>query len=330
MNLLGATWVCRRRHRREVAILMYHGLVTDKHPSEWTQLPVETFERQMQYIAEHCHPVSLDEAVDYLDGKSELPDNPVVVTFDDGYHSNYSLGHPILTKHKIPATVFVTTSLAGAETGDRRLWFDTIYALQPVTDNGVWDLASYGLPSLAVSSEQDRLTAVETICSRLKEMPPETRLEKVGQLVEAFPPRQTGDDRYYGASWSEISGAVPLIQPGAHTINHEILSQLGTDRAREEIAGSRRIIEAETGAEVRFFAYPNGRREDFTEETRQLVIESGYRGAVSTIEGLNKQGNDLYELKRIGIGSDSSMIWFRLALAGFFDTWRALFGAARR
>lgn len=102
-------------------------------------------------------------------------------------------------------------------------------------------------------------------------------------------------------------------------MTHEILSHLPTNQAREEIILSKQIIEQETGGPVLFFAYPNGRREDFTGETKRLVAEAGLQAALTTIEGLNRRGDDLFELKRIGIGSDASMVWFRLAAAGFFD-----------
>ena len=50
------------------------------------------------------------------------------------------------------------------------------------------------------------------------------------------------------------------------------------------------------------FAYPNGGRKDFTEETKSLVSEAGYACAVTTIDGTNANGAecDLMELRRCG------------------------------
>lgn len=327
LSVLGVVVLCRWVHRRQVVILMYHGLVETDDPVEWTQLPVAKFRRQMEHLRRHYHPVSLHDAVEYLSGRSVLPDYPAVVTFDDGYLSNYTLARPILKELHIPATVFITTSLIEGRTpASGKLWFDAVYSLSPKLDGNTWDLTSYGLPCFTIASEGDRVRAVERICACLKTLSTQERRDTVKRLVQAFPPEV--DDRYHGADWSHIRDARPLMEPGAHTVNHDILSQLPTEEARWEIVESKRIIESAVESPVEFFAYPNGLREDFTDETRNLVAAAGYRAALSTIEGVNKQGDDLYGLKRIGIGSDSSMIWYRMALTGFFQHWRALFGRA--
>ncbi|HWP02372.1 MAG TPA: polysaccharide deacetylase family protein, partial [Gemmatimonadaceae bacterium] len=62
---------------------------------------------------------------------------------------------------------------------------------------------------------------------------------------------------------------------GAHTRNHVDLGIVSGDEAREEIEGSRRRLEAELGSEVRYFSYPFGRREQLTDENRQLVRACG-------------------------------------------------------
>jgi peptidoglycan/xylan/chitin deacetylase (PgdA/CDA1 family) len=324
-NVLGLPAICRRLSRKQVVILMYHGLVEDDAPAEWTQLSISKFERQMRHLARFYSPVSLEQAVACLSGKAELPHNPVVVTFDDGYRSNYVLGYPVLDKYGIPATVFISTSLLGhADNPPRKFWFDKVYALAPGLKNGLVDLSHLGLPVFRVSGPPSRLVVVEAICERLKDFGERDRQRIIDELVKTFPVQSTRDDRYRGADWSQVRGARPLIMPGAHTVNHEILSPLAADAAREEISLSKLTIERELSAPVPFFAYPNGRREDFTDETKRLVIEAGFRAALTTIEGLNRVGDDLYELKRIGIGSDSSMIWFRLAVAGFFVYWHKL------
>ena len=319
-NAIGVPAVCRRLNRKRVTILMYHGLIDDRRPSEWTQLSVDRFEEQICHLARCYSPVSLEQAVAYLSGKASLPDNPVVVTFDDGYRSNYVLGYPVLEKYGVPATVFITTSLLGhGNIPPRETLFDTVYSLAPLLPNGSIDLSAMGLPRFHVSKPADRLAAVEAICERLKQMGSEDRQRIIDKLVMTFPQRQSGDSRYRGAEWDQVRRAKSLVKPGAHTMSHEILSHLPADQAREEIVLSKQIIEQETSGPVLFFAYPNGRREDFTSETKRLVTEAGFHAALTTIEGVNRIGDDLFELKRIGVGSDASIAWFRLAAAGFFD-----------
>lgn len=212
---IGVPAVCRWLNRKRVTILMYHGLIDDCYPSEWTQLSIDRFEQQMRHLARCYSPVSLEQAVAYLSGNAPLPDNPVVVTFDDGYRSNYVLGCPVLEKYGVPATVFITTSLLGhADSPPHETWFDTIYALAPSLENGNIDLSPLGLPCFHVAKPADRLAVVETICERLKQMAPEDRRRMIDELVRTFPKRQSGDGRYQGAEWDQVRRARPLITPG--------------------------------------------------------------------------------------------------------------------
>jgi peptidoglycan/xylan/chitin deacetylase (PgdA/CDA1 family) len=45
----------------------------------------------------------------YMNG-AELPENPIIITFDDGYESNYTLGYPVLKKYGMNACVFMITN----------------------------------------------------------------------------------------------------------------------------------------------------------------------------------------------------------------------------
>lgn len=324
-NALGLPSVFRRLNRKQVVILMYHGLVEDTRRSEWTQLSVGKFEQQIRHLALYYSPVSLEQAVEHLSGRTELPDNPVVVTFDDGYRSTYELGFPVLKKYGVPASVFITTSLLGhTEIPPRILWFDRVYSLTPRLLIGRVDLSHLGLPVFEISQPSDRQAAIDTICERLKRLGERERRSIIDALVKALAEKDAINDHYRGADWTQVRQCMPLMMPAAHTVNHEILSLLGASAAREEINLSKQIIEREVGAPIPFFAYPNGRREDFTDESRRLVIEAGFRAALTTIEGVNRAGDDLFALKRLGIGSDSTMLWFRLAVPGFLVCVREL------
>jgi peptidoglycan/xylan/chitin deacetylase (PgdA/CDA1 family) len=59
------------------------------------------------------NPVTVADYVAYRRGEATLPPRPVVITFDDGYRSNYEVAFPILQRFGYRATIFVVSSLFG-------------------------------------------------------------------------------------------------------------------------------------------------------------------------------------------------------------------------
>jgi len=69
----------------------------------------EAFAEQMAYLREGGYTtLSLDELNDGIDGRRELPQKPVVITFDDGFASNHRYAFPVLQKYGMKATIFMT------------------------------------------------------------------------------------------------------------------------------------------------------------------------------------------------------------------------------
>jgi peptidoglycan/xylan/chitin deacetylase (PgdA/CDA1 family) len=70
-----------------------------------------------------------------------------------------------------------------------------------------------------------------------------------------------------------------LIEIGAHTMTHPILSRLPISEQEEEIRESKALLENILGKTITGFAYPNG---FFTEQTEALVKEMGFNYACSS------------------------------------------------
>ena len=95
----------------KVLVLNYHK-IDNKHHS-LSVLPAD-FESQLKYLSDHgYHSISPDELFEGLAGTGALPENPVLITFDDGYKDNYTTAFPLLKKYGFKATIFVVTSFLG-------------------------------------------------------------------------------------------------------------------------------------------------------------------------------------------------------------------------
>ena len=95
----------------KVLVLNYHK-IDDVHIS--LAVTRRDFERQMAYLSENnYHSITPDELYAGILGQGELPENPVLITFDDGYEDNYRNAYPILQKYGFKATIFVVAGFIG-------------------------------------------------------------------------------------------------------------------------------------------------------------------------------------------------------------------------
>ena len=69
--------------------------------------------RRWTILASNCAVLALEDAVDRL-RQGDVPDNAVVVTFDDGYKDNFLNAFPILKQLSIPASIFLATDVVGS------------------------------------------------------------------------------------------------------------------------------------------------------------------------------------------------------------------------
>jgi nicotinamide phosphoribosyltransferase len=99
-----------------IPVLMYHNLAENySKGTEGANITPKRFEEHMQGILERGYtPIFVADYYEYVQGRKELAENPIIITFDDGYLSNYEIAFPILKRLNIPATIFVVTSTVGA------------------------------------------------------------------------------------------------------------------------------------------------------------------------------------------------------------------------
>lgn len=98
----------RTTHDRGVPILMYHVVSNPPASAPYPELYVRPrdFAAEMQWLAAHgFHAVTLERAYDYWKHGAALPRRPIVISFDDGYLSQYTHAFPVLTSHHWPAVL---------------------------------------------------------------------------------------------------------------------------------------------------------------------------------------------------------------------------------
>jgi len=98
----------------EVPILLYHHILPDDKNTEHLENPfavsAEDFATQMQYLYDNgFHTLTLSELEAFLHEGQRLPQNSVMIHFDDGYYSNFVYAYPVLQGLGQRAVVFMIT-----------------------------------------------------------------------------------------------------------------------------------------------------------------------------------------------------------------------------
>jgi len=94
-------------------VIMYHSVLeSEKNDSDYI-VSTKQLEEDIQYLKQKGYtPVTCKDLIKYTTSVSQLPENPVLLTFDDGMYNNVTLALPILEKHNFPAVFSIVGSYA--------------------------------------------------------------------------------------------------------------------------------------------------------------------------------------------------------------------------
>jgi len=268
---------------RSVQILAYHR-VSDHNDGFLPAMSLARFRSQMAHLSRDFTVCSLEQVTRrILDGS--LRENTVVVTFDDGYRDNYDEAFPVLREYGVPATIFLTTDFIGT---DRILWHDRVFRALGSTDASTLRDFGPGGRDFSFATAADREASQVEIIRTLRTVGPDQRDAWVQELVEKLRVREAPGPGRLMLDWDEVREMRSHgIEFGSHTMTHPILSRVSTEQAEREIVESKRRIENETQSSVTTFAYPNGQKADYDSRTIEILRVSGYRCAVTTVQGTN-------------------------------------------
>lgn len=85
-----------------VPILMYHEVKTYKVGRD--VITPNEFESDLKYLLENRYTtITMTDLIDHVYKNKELPENPIILSFDDGYLNNYVYAFPLLKKYNMKA-----------------------------------------------------------------------------------------------------------------------------------------------------------------------------------------------------------------------------------
>ncbi|WP_027859454.1 polysaccharide deacetylase family protein [Marinobacterium jannaschii] len=302
------------RDAESVTILTYHGIVEKPLPfDDWCFLDKQRFEQQIRYLSRHFNLVSMTEACNVLSGKQPHPGGKplAVITFDDGYQNNYDIALPILEKYDAPATIYLVSELVATE---RNFWFTRL--LQALCQTRKTEIIWHRRYPLLSATDKARSSSL--LQRALKDLPAteiDKAIEQLEQALDVSPQQSvpTGSPfRMLDQASLDALLQHPLIEFGAHTHSHHILSQLNSTDKHAQIARSVESVRELTGESCQHFAFPNGAPQDYDQESIDLLKGQQIHSAVTMSPGPARPGDDMLRLKRYPIGTDTRFPRFKL------------------
>ena len=87
----------------EVPIILYHKVSQDRGQLGDFCITPEAFEQDLQFLKNsEYEAVTMRQLMDFVAGDGDLPEKPIVLSFDDGYFSDYYYVFPLLLAYDIP------------------------------------------------------------------------------------------------------------------------------------------------------------------------------------------------------------------------------------
>jgi peptidoglycan/xylan/chitin deacetylase (PgdA/CDA1 family) len=265
-------------------------------------------DRVFQLLKRNYNIIPLNEIKEFYYENKPLK-NCCHLTFDDGDVSFYNIVFPLLKKHNISASIYVSPM---ATTERRNFWFQE---LRDYDKNNLYKVLNDVLNKTAIEVDSIPLGAV------LKSLRVDTIWEiiKRYQMVYNISPKPPINMEVWQLKEIHASG---LVSVGAHTLTHPILKNESDKKSEEEIKRSVKELCDILNTKIDHFAFPNGTPElDFSNREMNYLSESGVKIAFSTeIKSFNENDNP-FSIPRNGVTyGNQSFILFKLISGSKWST----------
>ena len=275
---------------------MYHGVDDDSSTRfNYRFIGVSSLEKQLVYFKKKYHVISLS---DYFEGKFRIGKPNMAITFDDGYENWLTLSLPIIEKHQVPVTFFITSFL---DSGASILWADLVDIANVLLDEDIFvgdnHYTKNGSPKVYICTQsgvslksvlkKSDAASIKKVCDVLLNSISNAELEKVRLYWELLNPEQI-------IRLSEC----PFVEIGSHSYLHTSLGEIGTQSAKLELKHSKQYLEKIIQKEITSLAYPSG---SYNQKLKNIAQDLGYEKQLA-VDYQNKEDIlDTRILDRIGV-----------------------------
>lgn len=221
------------------------------------------------------------------------------ITFDDGFSSVKNINE---IAYGIPFILYLSTAYINS---NQLFWVVELEQLINACELKELNLNTFNLGVYELTTKLKKDEAIYQLNADLKKLHP----ADIDVIIMYLHCKLNVDVERIGSNqfldWDDVRLLINTgMEVGGHTHNHVISSKVTPAEFENEIKISNKLINENTDVYCRHFAYPNGRYQDISIFSRQILIDEGYVSAVSTIEGPNSIDDDQYLLKRFNVSKN--------------------------
>ena len=241
----------------------------------------------------------------------------VCLTFDGGHRDFMTFAYPVLSRHRVPFTLYIPT---GFVDGIGKAWWLALKQVIARNDR-IGLVMNRSEKHFFVASRAEKYQLYDALYAWMMTLSPADLAVAIGDLCGRYGVDMAAVSRDTAMSWEDLAKLVrdPQATIGSATVNYPNLAHTKGTSALREMTMGRTVLETAIDGPCRQFAYPFGGQGSFGSREILLAREAGFVAAVSTKPGvISADGqSDLMALPRIAWdGRRRSLRALRVVLSG--------------
>lgn len=299
-----------------LTILTYHRVLNGDHPGINRIEPgmfvsADTFDDHLKTLRSNFDPIQLSDWVNDASIRHDSARRYVAITFDDGWHDNFSVAFKIVRSNRIPVSIFL---MPGALEQQLTFWTEDLAHLyfsqegrvQLAKDGSFWrQRLNLTEEFFAAEPDNERLAHLVSVSKNVSDEVLQREIAAVGSVAGLIP-ATPGSGRKDFMDWEEAMEMAEseFVEFGCHSYSHKRLDSIEDEAVlNREIVASGDVLRQRFGASFNnVFCYPNGNVSAAANE----LVRNNYSAACTVARGHNGLDTDPYRLTRHSVHQDAS------------------------
>jgi len=324
-------WHCRKSCG-PLMVVTYHGVFPEGYEVQDPLLDGNlvtrsAFRDQLSLLKSRYHVISPQEFLDFLDKKTTIPSNSVLLTCDDGLLNVVTDMLPVLKELELSCLFFLTG--ASTQAVPQMLWYEELWMLFQLARGKTLAFQNQAITVGAIPAGRvERHASWWKLVGELSQYDAAARADFLARFAVAagLPVDWKADylehpirrRRFQLLTRDQVRELVSAgMSVGAHTLTHPVLSRCPSEGARQEIEMSGCDPVNLWGSPTWAFAYPFGTPECVSPRELMMAESAGYRCAFVNVGGGVSEVRNWFAIPRVHILADMRLGDFEAHVSGF-------------